>query len=209
MWRSFSFKWGAGRTCTSGRSSSLGCSSWLKTAGAAFTLSKPFTSEFAISGTPAIEALNTLDANFPGTGDIANAPTVNLVFAAPEGERLDSPENMEAIDATVGYIADNLEGITATERFGNPVEVNEELTRTIVGQMTEMGLPAEAAKADAYNVRTLSDDARIGFTTFNFGAESSMTVTQEERDVVNAAMDIGRDAGLQVEAAWARFRRTD
>ena len=40
------------------------------TAGAAFTLSKPFTSEFAISGTPAIEALNTLDANFPGTGDI-------------------------------------------------------------------------------------------------------------------------------------------
>ncbi|MCT1415176.1 MULTISPECIES: MMPL family transporter [Corynebacterium] len=175
------------------------------TAGAAFTLSKPFTSEFAISGTPAIEALNTLDANFPGTGDIANAPTVNLVFAAPEGKRLDSPENMEAIDATVGYIADNLEGITATERFGNPVEVNEELTRTIVGQMTEMGLPAEAAKADAYNVRTLSDDARIGFTTFNFGAESSMTVTQEERDVVNAAMDIGRDAGLQVEAGGPGF----
>ncbi|MCT2154970.1 MMPL family transporter [Corynebacterium sanguinis] len=175
------------------------------TAGAAFTLSKPFTSEFAISGTPAIEALNTLDANFPGTGDIANAPTVNLVFAAPEGKRLDSPENMEAIDATVGYIADNLEGITATERFGNPVEVNEELTRTIVGQMTEMGLPAEAAKADAYNVRTLSDDARIGFTTFNFGAESAMTVTQEERDVVNAAMDIGRDAGLQVEAGGPGF----
>ena len=175
------------------------------TAGAAFTLSKPFTSEFTISGTPAIEALNTLDENFPGTGDIANAPTVNLVFAAPEGERLDSPENMEAIDATVGYIADNLEGITATERFGNPVEVNEELTRTIVGQMTELGLPEEAAKADAYNVRTLSDDARIGFTTFNFGAESSMTVTQEERDVVNAAMDIGRDAGLQVEAGGPGF----
>ncbi|WP_165164812.1 MMPL family transporter [Corynebacterium qintianiae] len=175
------------------------------TAGAALTLSKPFTSEFSISGTPAIEALQTLDDNFPGSGDIANAPTVNLVFAAPEGQRLDSPENMAAMDATVAYIADNLDGITSTERFGNPVEVNGELTRTIVGQMTEMGLPEESAKADAYNVRTLSDDAQIGYTTFDFGAESSMTVTQEERDVVNRAMEIGRDAGLQVEAGGAGF----
>ncbi|SDM05063.1 putative drug exporter of the RND superfamily [Corynebacterium mycetoides] len=175
------------------------------TAGAAATLSKPFTSEFAISGTPAIEALGTLDENFPGSGDIATAPTVNLVFAAPEGQRLDIPENMEVMDRTVDYIADNLDGITATERFGNPVRVNEELGRTIVEQMTQMGLPEENARADAYNVRTLSDDARIGFTSFNFGADSAMTVTQEERDVVNEAMELGRAAGLTVEAGGPGF----
>ena len=175
------------------------------TAGAAVSFAKPFTSEFAITGTPAIEALNKLDENFPGTGDIATAPTVNLVFAAPQGQRIDAPEYMEAMDRTVGYIDDNLDDITATERFGNPVKVNEELQRLIVDQSTKMGLPEETARADAYNVRTVSDDARIGYTTFNFGADSALTVSQEERDVVNQAMEIARDAGLQVEAGGPGF----
>ncbi|WP_115685475.1 MMPL family transporter [Corynebacterium senegalense] len=173
-------------------------------AGAA-TLSKPFTSEFAISGTPSIDALSTLEDNFPGAGDIATAPTVNLVFAAPEGETLDQPDNMRAMDETVGYVREHLGDIENTERFGNPVVVNEELGRTIVEQMTQMGMPEESARADAYNVRTLSDDKRIGYTSFDFGAESSMTVTEEEREVVNQAMEIGRAAGLQVEAGGAGF----
>ncbi|WP_288832139.1 MMPL family transporter [uncultured Corynebacterium sp.] len=173
-------------------------------AGAA-TLSKPFTSEFAISGTPSIDALGTLEDNFPGAGDIATAPTVNLVFAAPERETLDQPDNMRAMDETVGYVREHLGDIENTERFGNPVVVNEELGRTIVEQMTQMGMPEESARADAYNVRTLSDDKRIGYTSFDFGAESSMTVTEEEREVVNQAMEIGRAAGLQVEAGGAGF----
>lgn len=175
------------------------------TAAAAVSLAKPFTSEFPISGTPSIEALATLDKNFPGAGDVANAPTVNLVFAAPEGQRLDSPDNMAAMDRTVGYIEDNLQGLTSTERFGNPVRVNAELGRTIVGEMTARGIPEESAKADAYNVRTLSDDARIGFTSFDFGADSALSVTQQERDVVNQAMEIGREAGLEVEAGGPGF----
>ncbi len=171
----------------------------------AATLSKPFTSEFAISGTPSIDALSTLDENFPGQGNIARAPTVNLVFAAPEGQRLDQPENMRAIDETVAYIRDNLGDIQNTQRFGNPVAVNAELSRTIIGQMTQMGMPEESAKEDAYNVRTLSDDKRIGYTSFDFGAETSMQVSQHERDVVNQAMEIGRGKGLEVEAGGAGF----
>ena len=175
------------------------------TAGGALSLMRPFTSEFAISGTPAISALETLDQNFPGQGNVATAPGVNLVFAAPEGRELQEPEYMEAMDTTIGYIEDNLEGLTGTDRFGNPVTVNRELQDMIVGQMTEMGLPEETAKADAYNLRMVSDDGRIGYTTFEFGAESSMTVEQADRDVVNEAMQLGRDAGLQVEAGGAGF----
>ena len=175
------------------------------TAGGALSLMRPFTSEFAISGTPAISALDTLEENFPGQGNVATAPGVNLVFAAPEGRTLDEPEYMEAMDDTVGYIRDNLEGLTGTERFGNPVAVNTELKDTIVGQMTEMGLPEETAKADAYNLRMVSDDGRIGYTTFEFGAESSMSVEQADRDVVNEAMELGREAGLEVEAGGAGF----
>ena len=174
-------------------------------AGGAFSLMKPFTSEFAIDGTPAIDALDLLDQNFPGQGNIATAPGVNLVFAAPEGQRVDQPEYMRAMDQTVGYIEEHLEGIQNTTRFGNPVAVNNELQTQLVAQMTGMGLPEERAKQDAYHLRMVSDDGRIAYTTFEFGAESSMSVDQADRDVVQQAMEIGRDAGLQVEAGGAGY----
>lgn len=173
------------------------------TAAGALSLMKPFTSEFAIEGTPAINALDTVAENFPDAGNVATAPSVNVVFAAPEGQRLDSPANMAAMDRTVGYIRDHL-GVEG-QRFGNPVQVNEELQRTVVDQMAEMGMPEERARADAYNLRMVSDDGRIGYTTFDFDATSSMSVEQADRDVVNEAMQIGRDAGLQVEAGGAGF----
>ena len=173
------------------------------TAAGALSLMKPFTDEFAIEGTPAINALDTVAENFPDAGNVATAPSVNLVFAAPEGQRLDSPANMAAMDRTVGYIRDHL-GVEG-QRFGNPVQVNEELQRTVVDQMAEMGMPEERARADASNLRMVSDDGRIGYTTFDFDAASSMSVEQADRDVVNEAMQIGRDAGLQVEAGGAGF----
>ena len=173
------------------------------TAAGALSLMKPFTDEFAIEGTPAINALDTVAENFPDAGNVATAPSVNLVFAAPEGQRLDSPANMAAMDRTVGYIRDHL-GVEG-QRFGNPVQVNEELQRTVVDQMAEMGMPEERARADAYNLRMVSDDGRIGYTTFDFDAASSMSVEQADRDVVNEAMQIARDAGLQVEAGGAGF----
>lgn len=173
------------------------------TAAGALSLMKPFTDEFAIEGTPAINALDTVAENFPDAGNVATAPSVNVVFAAPEGQRLDSPANMAAMDRTVGYIRDHL-GVEG-QRFGNPVQVNEELQRTVINQMAEMGMPEERARADAYNLRMVSDDGRIGYTTFDFDAASSMSVEQADRDVVNEAMQIGRDAGLQVEAGGAGF----
>ncbi|UIZ92266.1 MMPL family transporter [Corynebacterium sp. CNCTC7651] len=168
-------------------------------AGVAFSLMRPFTSEFAITGTPAIEALDTLDRNFPGQGDVATSPSVNLVFAAPEGRQLTEPEFMAAMDATVRHLEDNLQ-MEGTERFGNPVRVNAELQRTLIGEMTAMGLPEESARADAYNIRMVSDSGSIGFTTFEFAAESQFQVTDADRQAVADAMQIGRDAGLQVEA---------
>ena len=73
-------------------------------AAGAVTLSKPLASDFAISGTPSIDALESLNRNFPDRSDPVQAPSVNLVFAAPASERLDTPEHMAAMDATVGYI---------------------------------------------------------------------------------------------------------
>lgn len=174
-------------------------------AAAAFSFQRPFTTEFAISDTPSIESIHTLVEKFPDGGNPVNAASVNLVFHAPEGEELADPENSAAIDDVVSYIDQNLADLTDTERFGNPVEVSPELQEMVVETATSQGLPEESARADAENLRMLSDDGRIGYTTFTFDVPSAMDVQQEHRDVVNEAMDLGREQGLQVEAGGPGF----
>lgn len=174
-------------------------------AAAALGFMKPFTSQFAISDTPSIEATELLEEKFPGQGEVVNAASVNLVFHAPEGETLDQPDNMAAIDDVIGHIEANLEDITSTERFGNPVRVSPELQEMVFETTTSQGLPEETARADAENLKMLSDDGSIGYTTFNFDVPSAMDVQQEHREVVNNAMDLGREQGLQVEAGGPGF----
>ena len=174
-------------------------------AGAAAAFQKPFSNEFSIGGTPSIDATYTLVEKFPDGGNPVNAAGVNVVFAAPEGQTLADPQNFAAVDRVVGYIEDNLPDLTGTERFGNPVEVSPALQEGVVAQMTEQGLPEETARADAENLKMLSEDGRIGYTTFTIDVDSSMDVTDEHRRTVNDAMDLGRDAGIEVEAGGAGF----
>ncbi|NLF90245.1 MAG: MMPL family transporter, partial [Corynebacterium marinum] len=174
-------------------------------AGAAAAFQKPFSNEFSIGGTPSIDATYTLVEKFPDGGNPVNAAGVNVVFAAPEGQTLAEPQNFAAVDRVVDHIEDNLPDLTGTERFGNPVEVSPALQEGVVAQMTEQGLPEETARADAENLKMLSEDGRIGYTTFTIDVDSSMDVTDEHRRIVNDAMDLGRDAGIEVEAGGAGF----
>ncbi|GAB3944331.1 MMPL family transporter [Corynebacterium tapiri] len=173
--------------------------------GAAATLMKPFTSEFAISGTPSIDAISQLDEKFPGAGETVNAATVNLVFEAPEGQTLNTPQSSAAIDQVVGHVEDNLTEIRDTERFGNPLKISPELQRMVFDQETSMGLPEETARNDAQNLSMVSEDGTIAYTTFTIDVESAQAVTQEQRDVINEALQIGRDQGLRVEAGGPGF----
>lgn len=172
--------------------------------GAAAALMKPMTSEFSISGTPAIEATYRTVELFPEGGNPANAASVNLVFKAPDGEKLSNPENSEAIDEVITYLEDNL-AMGDTMRFGNPIEFSPEFEQGVVDQFTEMGLPEEAAREDADNLSMVNEDETIAYTTFNFDAESPYSVEQSDKDIVTDAMNIGRDLGLQVEAGGAGF----
>ncbi|WP_347285521.1 MMPL family transporter, partial [Corynebacterium stationis] len=172
--------------------------------GAAAALLKPMTQEFSISGTPAIEATYRTMELFPEGGNPANSASVNLVFKAPDGEKLSDPDNDAAIDEVISYLEDNLV-MGDTMRFGNPLEVSPELEQGVIDQFTEMGLPEEAAREDAENLSMVSDDETIAYTTFNFDAESPYSVEQSDKDIVTDAMNIGRDLGLQVEAGGAGF----
>ncbi|MER0087367.1 MMPL family transporter [Corynebacterium sp. KPL3927] len=172
--------------------------------GATALLMKPMTSEFAIKGTPSIDATyKTMDL-FPEGGNPANSPSVNLVFQAPEGQKLSDPANEKAIKAVITHLEDNLE-MGDTMRFGNPLEVSPRLQDEVIHQFTEIGLPESSAHADADNLAMVNEDETIAYTTFDFDAESPYSVDQADKDIVTEAMDIGRQQGLTVEAGGAGF----
>lgn len=174
--------------------------------GATLSLMKPMTTEYSISGTPAIDATRRAVELFPENGNPANAPSVNLVFKAPEGQKLSDPQNKEAVADVVHHIAEGLdipEG--SQQRWGNPLDVSPALQRQIIEQFTSMGLPEETARADADNLAMVNADETIAYTTFDFDAESPYSVDPADKDVVHEAMDIGRAAGLEVEAGGAGF----
>lgn len=174
--------------------------------GATLSLMKPMTTEYSISGTPAIDATRRAVELFPENGNPANAPSVNLVFKAPEGQKLSDPQNKEAVEDVVHHIAEGLdipEG--SQQRWGNPLEVSPALQQQVIEQFTSMGLPEETARADADNLAMVNADETIAYTTFDFDAESPYSVDPADKDVVHEAMDIGRAVGLEVEAGGAGF----
>lgn len=175
------------------------------TAVGSLSIAGSFSGQFTIEGTPSINAVWRLHGQFPDEPSPVRVPSVNLVFKAPEGQTLDEPQNMAAMDAVVERIAQEIPSAKDEQRFGNPVTVDPVLRKTVLEASLQSGLPQETAERDAENLKMLSDDGTIGYTTFALEAPSAFEVPQEQRDIVNAAMELGRDAGLQVEAGGAGF----
>ena len=172
--------------------------------GAALSLSGSFTGDFEIDDTPTIDTTKRVVELFPEDGNPAAAATVNLVFQAPEGEKLSDPDNTAAIDEVIASLEENLV-IENEMRFGNPVTLSPELVETVERMGVEQGLPEETARLDAQHLRLLNDDETIGWTTFKFDAPNAYEVQPEQYAAVHSAMDIGRDAGLTVEASGEGF----
>lgn len=172
--------------------------------GAALSLSGSFTGDFEIDDTPTIDTTKRVVELFPEGGNPAAAATVNLVFQAPEGEKLSDPDNTAVIDDVIASLEENLV-IEGELRFGNPVTLSPELVDTVERMGVEQGLPEETARLDAEHLRLLNDDETIGWTTFRFDAPNAYEVQPEQYAAVHEAMDIGRAAGLTVEASGEGF----
>ncbi|WP_454972688.1 MMPL family transporter [Corynebacterium propinquum] len=172
--------------------------------GAALSLSGSFTGDFEIDDTPTIDTTKRVVELFPEGGNPAAAATVNLVFQAPEGEKLSDPDNTAAIDDVIASLEEDLV-IEDELRFGNPVTLSPELVETVERMGVEQGLPEETARLDAEHLRLLNDDETIGWTTFRFDAPNAYEVQPEQYAAVHEAMDIGRAAGLTVEASGEGF----
>ena len=174
-------------------------------AAAALGFQKGFNDVFEIKDVPSTHATEMLQEKFPGTKNPAESTDVNIVFGAPEGKKLEDPELMAAMDETVASLRDNVPDFKEGMQFGNPVELNDKLGKMLVDQMTKQGMPEATAKSDAENLRMYSADGRYGTMTFSYDVPLPADVTDEDRQAVYDAIQISRDAGMDVEVGGPGF----
>lgn len=174
-------------------------------AAAALGFQKGFNDVFEIKDVPSTHATEMLQEKFPGTKNPAESTDVNIVFGAPEGKKLEDPELMAAMDETVASLRDNVPDFKEGMQFGNPVELNDKLGKMLVDQMTKQGMPEATAKSDAENLRMYSADGRYGTMSFSYDVPLPADVTDEDRQAVYDAIQISRDAGMDVEVGGPGF----
>ena len=174
-------------------------------AAAALGFQKGFNDVFEIKDVPSTHATEMLQEKFPGTKNPAESTDVNIVFGAPEGKKLEDPELMAAMDETVASLRNNVPDFKEGMQFGNPVELNDKLGKMLVDQMTKQGMPKATAQSDADNLRMYSADGRYGTMTFSYDVPLPADVTDEDRQAVYDAIQISRDAGMDVEVGGPGF----
>jgi RND superfamily putative drug exporter len=126
--------------------------------------------EFEIPGSDTQRATDLIESEFAAE----QGAVLNLVFAAPEGETLDTPDRREAIEGAIAELQSDefapTEGDAGIESVGDP-----------------------------FSEETFSDDGRIAYAEAQF----SETIETEDRDTVVAVQDAVREqvepAGVVVE----------
>jgi RND superfamily putative drug exporter len=126
--------------------------------------------EFEIPGSDTQKATDLIESEFASE----QGGVLNIVFAAPEGERLDTPERQEAIESAIARLK--------TQEF-KPTE-------------DRAGLESVG---DPFSPDTFSDDGRIAYAEAQF----DRVIYDEDRDAVVAVEDAVREAvapaGVTVE----------
>ena len=130
--------------------------------------------EFEIPGSDTQKATDLIESEFASE----QGGVLNLVFAAPEGERLDTPERRAAIAAAIAQLE--------TDEF----EPTEKAPDGEAG-ITSVGDPCDES--------TFSDDGRIAYAEAQF----DRVIYEEDREQVVAVQDAVREAvepaGVTVE----------
>jgi RND superfamily putative drug exporter len=146
------------------------------------TLSGQTTSSFSIPGTPAQEAADLMEERAPQLSE--GGSRARLVFAAPEGERIDQPEYQAAIAATLEELRAWPANITTVmpDYEGDPLGDNQR--------------PAEVR--DPFQTQTISPNDRVAIAEVLFQVQS-FDLVAETREFLTLAGGDSREAGLQVE----------
>ena len=121
--------------------------------------------EFEIPGSDTQRATDLIEAEFASE----QGGVLNLVFAAPEGERLDTPERQAAIEDAVAQLQTSEFEPTGTDPDGE-------------AGITSVG--------DPFDDQTFSDDGRIAYAEAQF----DRVIYEEDRERVVAVQDAVREA---------------
>ncbi len=146
----------------------------------AATLSGPTSDSFSIPGTPAQEAQDLMAERFPGAPDPMQSLSARFVFAAPDGQTLDTPANQAAMDAVLGALAGNPDVERTPQPLVNPV-------------VADQNMPDKA-------LSPLSPDRTVGYLDVPFNGAMG-DVDQQMLDGIAAAQHAGEQAGLRVEVS--------
>ena len=117
--------------------------------------------EFSIPGSDTQKATDLIESEFAAE----QGGVLNLVFAAPEGQRLDTPERKEAIEGAIAELK--------TQQF----------------KPTEDTAGIESV-GDPFTDRTFSDDGRIAYAEAQF----DRIIYDKDREAVLAVQDAVREA---------------
>jgi RND superfamily putative drug exporter len=130
--------------------------------------------EFEIPGSDTQRATDLIESEFASE----QGGVLNLVFAAPEGERLDTPERQAAIQQAIANLRTNQFAPTAEEPEGD-------------AGLTSVGNP--------FSTDTFADNGRIAYAEAQF----DRVIYEEDRESVVAVQDAVREtvepAGVTVE----------
>src|SRR5215218_9005247 len=129
--------------------------------GLVMTVGGSLKDEFEIPGSDTQKAVDLIESEFAEE----QGAVLNLVFAAPEGQRLDTPERRAAIEDAVARLQ--------SDEFAS----------------TEDKAGIESV-GDPFSEDTFSDDGRIAYAEAQF----SETIETEDRDEVVAVEDAVRNA---------------
>jgi RND superfamily putative drug exporter len=180
----------------------------LAVGGFAAAFAQPTTESFSIPGIPSEEAADLQAELFPGSQDAFDQATVNVVVAAPEGERIDQQPYADAIERLIADLAGGPsipDELTTPEgqQAVNPVLALQQRDAAAEGggpNAPPAGEEAPAAPAGAEAFAPVSQDGRVGVITFDFDVEAVTDVTPATQDAVYDALDVAAESGLQVAA---------
>jgi RND superfamily putative drug exporter len=129
------------------------------------TLGGSLKDEFSIPGSDTQRATDLIESEFANE----QGGVLNLVFAAPEGERLDTPERRAAIEGAVAELQ--------TDEFAPTGEAPD-------------GDAGITSIGDPFDPNTFSDDGRIAYTEAQF----DRVIYTEDRPQVEAVQEAVREA---------------
>ena len=139
-----------------------------------FTVGGSLKDEFEIPGSDTQKATDLIESEFAEE----QGGVLNLVFAAPEGQRLDTPERRAAVERAIAELKTDEFKPTGTDPDGE-------------AGITSVG--------DPFDENTFSDDGRIAYAEAQF----DRVIFSEDRERVVAVEDAVRDtvasAGVEAE----------